>query len=185
MEKKLDLVEQHKQNEIFFVHLKPSLSKQRNGHPSDVKEDGFTNLFSKDCYPHVTNSVSGDLKKYFSIPIYDEYEDKYLDVVPKKPAVNSSYVSEENMIVTQSQKAEKIKDNECVEGDNLPFCYSSFELIRKRLKSSKQKHNFEDMENFIKFLKVGDEEGEQSCRQSQHVEKSVVCDEEMKHKEGY
>ena len=45
MKNKLDLVEQHKQKETFSVHLKPSLSKQKNDQPSDVKEDGFTNLF--------------------------------------------------------------------------------------------------------------------------------------------
>ena len=49
MENKLDLFEKHKQKETFSVHLKPSLSKQRNDRPNDVKEDGFTNLFSEDC----------------------------------------------------------------------------------------------------------------------------------------
>ena len=33
------------------------------------------------------------------MPIYDEYEDEYEDVVPKKPAVNSRSVSEENLTV--------------------------------------------------------------------------------------
>ena len=110
MEKKLDLVEQHKQQETVSVHLKPSLSKQRNDHPNDVKEDGFTHLFPEDCNQLVTNFVSGDLKKYLSMPIYDEYEDEYLDVVPKKPTinfVNSRPVSEENLTVIQIQKAEK------------------------------------------------------------------------------
>ena len=82
MEKKLDLVEQPKQKETFYVHLKPSLSKQRNDRPNDVKEDGFSNLFSEDCNQPVTNSVSGDFKKDFSTPIYDEYEAEELDVVP-------------------------------------------------------------------------------------------------------
>ena len=58
--------------------------EQNNYQPNDVKEDGFTNLFSEDCNHYVTNSVSGD----FSMPIYDEYEDEYLDVVHKKPTVN-------------------------------------------------------------------------------------------------
>ena len=82
MEKKLDLVEQHKQKETFSMHLKPSLSIQKNDQASDVKEDGFTNLFSENCNQPVTNSVSGDFKKDFSTPIYDEYEAKELDVVP-------------------------------------------------------------------------------------------------------
>ena len=46
------------------------------------------------------------------------------------------------MTVIQSQKAEKRKDSECAEGDYLPLCYSSFELLRQRLKASKQKQNF-------------------------------------------
>ena len=44
------------------MHLKPSLSKQRNYHPNEVEEDGFTNLFSEDCNQPVTNFVSGDFK---------------------------------------------------------------------------------------------------------------------------
>ena len=55
------------------------------------------------------------------------------------------------------------------------LCYSSFELIRQRLKASKHKHKFEDMENFMNFLEVEDEEDEQSCSQYQLMEKSVVC----------
>ena len=112
MEKKLDLVEKHKQWETFSVHLKPSLSKQRIDQPSDVKEDGFTNLFSEDCNQHATNYVSGDFKKDFNMTIYDEYEDGYLDVVPKKPAVNfviSRPITEENQTAIQSQRDEKDK----------------------------------------------------------------------------
>ena len=86
------------------------------------------------------------------------------------------------MTVIQSQKDEKRKDSECAEGDCLPLCYSSFELLRQRLKASKQKLNYEDMENFMNFLEVEDEEDEQSCSQSHHVEKSVVCNEELDYK---
>ena len=73
------------------------------------------------------------------MPIYDEYEDECWDFIPKKPAIKSRYVSEEKLIVIQSQKAEKIGGNKCVEGDSLPLCYSSFELIRQGLKASKHK----------------------------------------------
>ena len=108
------------------------------------------------------------------MPIYDEYEDEYLDVIPKKPVVNSVIsrpLSEENQTVIQSQKDEKREDNECAEGDYLPLCYSSLELIRKRLTASKHKHKFEDMGNFMDFLKLEDDEDEQSCIQYQLIEK--------------
>ena len=121
------------------MHANSVFCEQKDDQPSDVKEDGFTNLFSEDCNEIVSNSVSGDFKKDFSMPIYDEYEDEDLDVVPKKPDinfVNSRPVSEENHTVIQSQKDEKREDNECVEGDSLPLCYFSFELIRQRLKTS-------------------------------------------------
>ena len=181
LEKKLELVEPHKQKEIV-LHANSVFCEQKDDQPSDVKEDGSTNLFFEDCNQLVTNFVSGDFKKDFSMPIYDEYE----DVVPKKPAinfVNSRHVSEENMTVIQSQKDKRRKDSECAEGDCLPLFYSSFELLRKRLKASKQKESFEDMENFMNLLEVEDEEDEQSCSQSQHVEKSVVCNEELDYKE--
>ena len=111
------------------------------------------------------------------MPIYDEYEDEYLDVVPKKPAinfVNSRPASDENLTAIQSQKVEKREDNECVEGDSLPFCYSSFELIRQILKASKHKQKIEDMENLMDLLEVEDDKDEQSWSQSQLMEKSVV-----------
>ena len=39
------------------------------------------------------------------------------------------------------------------------------------------------MENFIKLLEVEDEEDEQSCSKSQHMEKSVVSNKALDHKE--
>ena len=41
------------------------------------------------------------------------------------------------MTVIESQKDGIREDNQCAEGDSLPLCYSSFELIRQRLKASK------------------------------------------------
>ena len=70
------MVEPHKRKEAFYLHLKPPLSKRRIDFPSDVKEDGFTNLFSEYCNQPVTNFVNGDFKKDFGMALYDEYEDK-------------------------------------------------------------------------------------------------------------
>ena len=84
IKEKLDLFEQHKQEGTFSMHIKPSLSKHRNGQPSNLKEDGFTNLFFEDCNQLVSNSVSGDFKKDFDMPIYDEYEDEKLGCCTQK-----------------------------------------------------------------------------------------------------
>ena len=65
------------------------------------------------------------------MPIYDEYEDDCLDVIPKEPTLKPRSDSEENQVVTRSQKAEIREDSECAEGDSLPLCYFSFELIRQ------------------------------------------------------
>ena len=75
----------------------------------------------------------------FGIPMYDEYEEEYLEVIPKEPTVGPRSANEENKAAIQSQKAEKGKDDKCAEGDSLPLCYSSFKLIRCRLKASKRK----------------------------------------------
>ena len=163
--------------------LKPSLSKQRIDHPKDLEEDGFTNLFSEYCNQPVTSFVSGDFKKDFGIPIYDEYEDECLDVIPTKPTMESRSISEEKLTIIQSQKDEKIEDNEYAKGDSLPLCYSSFELIRQRLKASKQKHKFEDMVHFMNLFEIEDDEDEQSCSPSQLMDRSVVCNEELDYKE--
>ena len=71
------------------------------------------------------------------MPIYDEYEDECMDFVPTKPAMESRSISKEKLTMIQSQKDEKIGGGECAEGGSLPLCYSSFELIRQRLKASK------------------------------------------------
>ena len=102
-------------------------------------------MFTEDCNHSVINVSSDDSKEVFRLPIYDEYEDNYLYVVPKKPAVDfvsSCPISEENQITIQGEKAENREDSECVGSDYLPLCYSSFELLRHILKISNQKQKF-------------------------------------------
>ena len=55
--------------------------------------------------------------------------------------------------------------------DGLPLCYYSFELIRRRLKASKQKHKFENMVHFMNLLEIEDYEDEQSCSQYLRMKK--------------
>ena len=72
--------------------------------------------------------------------MYNEYEEEYLQVTPKEPAIEPRSANGENKVAIQSQRADIGKDNKCAEGDSLPLCYSSFELIRHKIKASKRKH---------------------------------------------
>ena len=81
-------------------------------------------------------------KKDLSTPIYVEYEEDYLDVMPKKPAidfVSSGHVNEENSIAIQGQRAENREYSECAGSDSFPLRYSSSELLKHILQISKQK----------------------------------------------
>ena len=58
--------------------------------------------------------------------MYDEYEEEYLKVIPKEPAIEPRSSNGENQAAIQNQRAELGKDNKCAEGDSMPLCYSSF-----------------------------------------------------------
>ena len=85
----------------------------------------------------------------------------------------SDYVHEENSIAFQGQKDENREDSGCTESDSFPLCYASFELLRHIIQISKQKHEFEIMENFMNCLEV----------EGKHVKKPIVCEEELTYKE--
>ena len=69
-----------------------------------MQEEGYKDLFYEECNRPVIIYVSDGFKKVFIPPIYDEYEEDCLDVMPKKPAVDfvsSRHVNEENSIAIQ------------------------------------------------------------------------------------
>ena len=112
-------------------------------------------MFYEECHHPVTNPVSDGFKRDFSPPISDKCERDYLDVMSKKAAidfVSSRPVNEENSITIQGQKDENREDSECAKSDSFPLCYSSFELLRHMLQISKQKWEFEIIENFMNYL---------------------------------
>ena len=47
-------------------------------------------MFSEDCDQLVASYVHGDFKEYFSLPIYDEYEDDYSNIMYGKTTVGST-----------------------------------------------------------------------------------------------
>ena len=116
--------------------------KHKDDQLNVVQEEGYKDLFYEEYNQHVINFVSDGFKKVFIPPIYDEYEEDCLDVMPKKPAVDfvsSGPVNEENSIAIQGQRAENREDSECAGSGNLPLSYSSFELLRHILQIAKQK----------------------------------------------
>ena len=144
----------------MHVHIKLSLTKQEEGHPNDMEAGGSTILFSESCIILNTKFVKDDFKKDFGIHVYDEYEEEYLEGIPKGPAIEPWSASGENQAAIQSQRDEIGKDNKCAEGEILPLCYSSFELIRHRLKAYKKKQKLEDMVHFIDLFGTEDDKDE-------------------------
>ena len=147
----LKLVGPHKRKEIVPIRPNISLTRQENDQP-DIEAYGSTILFSEGCNLLSTKSINEDFKRDFGMPVYDEYEEEYLEVIPKEPTIEPRSANGENQAAIQSQRAKIGKDNKCAEGDNLPLCYSSFELIRHRLKASKRKQKLEDMVHSIDVL---------------------------------
>ena len=77
--------------------------------------------------------------------MYDEYEEYYLRAILEEPIIEPRSTNGKNQAAMQSQKVKTRKDGKCVEGDSLPLCYFSFELIQHMIKSSKQKHKEGEM----------------------------------------
>ena len=88
----LKLVGPHKWKGIVPIRLKLSLTRQENDQP-DIEVDGSTILFSDGCNLLSTKSVNDDFKRDFGIPRYDEYEEEYLEVRPKEPAIEPRYAN--------------------------------------------------------------------------------------------
>ena len=73
------------------------------------------------------------------MPVYDEYEEEYLRAVPEMLAIELGPTDGEDQDAMWSQEVKDEKGNKGIEGDNLPLCYASFELIRHMIRASKKK----------------------------------------------
>ena len=86
-------------------------------------------MFYENWNNPVINFVSDDFIEVFILHVYDEYEDDYLDYVPKQTTkyfLNLGPISEEIMIVIHDQTDENRDDSDCDENGCFPLCYSSF-----------------------------------------------------------
>ena len=71
--------------------------------------------------------------------MYDEYEEEYLRAVVEKLAIELGPADGEDQDDMWSREVKAEKGDKGTEGDNLPFCYASFELIRHMIRASKKK----------------------------------------------
>ena len=106
----------------------PSPGIQKDDQP-DIETCDPEGLFSEDCDLRHPGSAQDNFKKEFSTPMYDEYEEEYLWAVPEKLAIEPGPVDGEDQDSMRSQEVKAEKVDKGTEGDNLPLCYSSFELI--------------------------------------------------------
>ena len=83
----------------------------------------------------------------------------------------------------QYQKYENRVETGHVESDCLPLCFPSFEWLKKRLKVSDQKQKFDIVDECINFLGMDGEQGGQLFNQSQPLEKTALCNEELNNEE--
>ena len=85
------------------VQLNLSLDRQKDDWP-DIGAYGSVGLFSEDCNLLSTESVGDDFKRDFGVPVYDEYEEEYLEAIPEEPVMELRYANGENQAAIQSQK---------------------------------------------------------------------------------
>ena len=60
------------------MNSNPPFYEHEDNWPSVVQEECY-NLFYEECNHSITNSACGGFEEYFIPPIYDEYEDGYLE----------------------------------------------------------------------------------------------------------
>ena len=84
------------------------------------------------------------MNTFRSYKYINKYEEEYLENILEEPVIEPRSANGESQAAMQSQKVGIGKDDKCAEGDSLPLCYSSFELIQHMIKASKQ--NKKEME---------------------------------------
>ena len=131
--------------------------------PSNVQYECYINLFYEYCNNLVTNSIIDGFQENFTLPIYDEYEDDYLDSVPKQlgeDLASSWPVTGENHIAIHDHDSENMANRNPIEGNSLPLSFSSFELLRKGSRVTNQTQESDIVDDFIAFLEMDHEKDE-------------------------
>ena len=132
------LVGPYKQKKEANGPLNISHGMQKDDRP-EAGIDRPAGLFSKDGDLPCTWSTRDNFKKEFGVPVYDEYEEEYLQNIPDEPVVETTPSDERNQSAMQNQEGRARKYDEGTRGDSLPLFYAFFELIRHMIKASKKK----------------------------------------------
>ena len=83
----LDLVEMHEIGEKFPRHLALSSDIWKEDQPRDKEAESFISPFLGNRNHPVPSSIRGGLKKDYSMPIYDEFEDDYWGGIPGETVI--------------------------------------------------------------------------------------------------
>ena len=78
-------------------------------------------LFYEDGDPARPWSTREYFKKDFGVPVYDGYEEEYLQNITNEPVVETMPSDKRNQSAIQNQEVEVGKDDEGTRGDSLPF----------------------------------------------------------------
>ena len=125
------LVGPYKKKKEAYSPLKTSHDIQKDDQPK-AEINSPARLFSKDGnLPH-SWSTKDDFEKELGAPVYDEYEEEYLQ---NEPTIETTPSDERSRSAMQIQEVEVRRDDEGTGGDRLPLCYASFELIRHIIKA--------------------------------------------------
>ena len=96
--------------------------------PTNVQEECYNDMFSEYCNQQkvITNFFVDGFQEDFSLPIYDEYEDDYMDSLSEQSVNNltifGSFIRKNQIIVHDHNIENKVNSNP-IEGNDLPLCF--------------------------------------------------------------
>ena len=95
------LVGTYKQKKEAYGPSNISHGMQKDDQPK-VEINGPAGLFSEDGDLARSWSTRDDFKKDFGVPVYDEYEEEYLQNIPDEPAIETTPSDERNQSAMQN-----------------------------------------------------------------------------------
>jgi hypothetical protein len=111
---------------------------KKEDHPRRVLEFIHEDVFIEDHNQPTDVSNFDGFQEAFSLPIYDEYQDEYVDSFLEHPTrglaagqVSLQPVMEKNQPIDHDHNIANQKDDEPDEGNTLPLCFEAFDMIKR------------------------------------------------------